>query len=394
MKKLAIIISHPIQYYAPVFQMLAERKKVTAKIFYCWEGLLNGGFDSGFGQTIRWDVSLLNGYDYEFVPNYAKDPGTDNFWGLNNPSLISRVEGWHPDAILVFGWSHYSNLSVMRYFKGKIPIFFRGDSTLSDKSGLWLLPRLLFLKWVYKYIDLAFYVGKRNKEYFLKYGLKENQLVWAPHAVDNERFSGNQEELNGKAMKWRKELGIDKDAIVLLFVGKLARKKNPLLLLNTFRNLADNSYHLVFVGSGEMDVILKDASQGLSNVHFLGFQNQGVMPVIYSMSDVFIFPSQGMPETWGLAVNEAMACGKPVIVSDKAGCSEDLVEKEGNGFVFNPDVESDLLNKIKLITFDKNRIKEMGQRSKEIIKNWSVDVLCEKIEDACINSNFGIIYGR
>ena len=188
--KLAIITTHPIQYYAPLFKMLHQRGLIKVKVFYTWSQSQQGAkFDPGFGKNIQWDIPLLEGYDYTFVNNIATKPGTHHFRGIINPTLNAEVEKWQPDALLIIGWSFQSHLKCMRYFHNKIPILFRGDSTLlAEHWGPRLIVRTLFLKWVYRYIDYALFVGTNNKRYFLRHGVKETQLTFAPHAVDNERF--------------------------------------------------------------------------------------------------------------------------------------------------------------------------------------------------------------
>ncbi len=178
MKKLAIVTSHPIQYNAPLFALLNKCGKVIPKVFYTWHQSQAGlKYDPGFKKTIQWDLPLLEGYDFTFVRNISKDPGTHHFKGLVNPSLNEEIAAWEPDAVLVFGWSFTSHLKCIRHFHNKIPVLFRGDSTLLDEAkGVKTFLRRLFLKWVYAHVNLALYVGTNNKAYFLKHGLKEHQL--------------------------------------------------------------------------------------------------------------------------------------------------------------------------------------------------------------------------
>ncbi|HVG42526.1 MAG TPA: hypothetical protein VM888_13005, partial [Chitinophagaceae bacterium] len=160
MKKIAIVSTHPIQYNAPWFKLLAEKESYTVKVFYTWSQTQVGPkFDPDFGKVIEWDIPLLEGYDYEFVENISKAPGSHHFNGICNPSLNQKIEKWKPDAILVIGWSFKSHLSCLRYFKGKVPILFRGDSTLlNEKPGLKKIARRLFLRYVYSFVDFALYV--------------------------------------------------------------------------------------------------------------------------------------------------------------------------------------------------------------------------------------------
>ena len=92
-------------------------------------------YDPDFKKTITWDIPLLEGYEYEFIENIAKDKGSHHYNGIINPGLICKIKEWAPDAILLYGWNFKSHLKVMRYFKNKIPVWFRGDSTLLDKQN-------------------------------------------------------------------------------------------------------------------------------------------------------------------------------------------------------------------------------------------------------------------
>jgi glycosyltransferase involved in cell wall biosynthesis len=130
------------------------------------------------------------------------------------------------------------------------------------------------------------------------------------------------------------------------------------------------------VGNGILESELKKYAS--KNIVVLPFQNQSVMPIVYRLADIFVLPSKGPGETWGLAVNEAMACGKSVLVSDKVGCAVDLVKPNENGFVFKSEKLSDLIKK--MISF-KNKTSEFGKKSKEIIENWSFYKITNTIEN-------------
>ncbi|MDA7743900.1 glycosyltransferase family 4 protein, partial [Flavobacteriales bacterium] len=171
------------------------------------------------------------------------------------------------------------------------------------------------------------------KRYFLWCGLKEDQLTYAPHAVDNEFFMADDERRKREAMDIRHELGIGAEARVFLFAGKLEAKKQPLELAEAFASLQSQA-HLIYVGSGMLEDELKERYDPHPNIHFVGFQNQSKMPIWYRVADVFCLPSRGPGETWGLAVNEALACGCQAIVSDRVGCAEDLVKGREHGVVF------------------------------------------------------------
>lgn len=375
MKRLAIISTHPIQYYAPLFVVLA--KSILLKVFYTWGEQSISKHDPGFNKTVEWDIPLLEGYEFEFITNTSRNPGSHHFRGIKNPNLIDKIADYKPDAILVFGWSYASHLKVMRNFKGKVPIWFRGDSTLLDESlSFRNLIKSPLLKWVYSHVDKAFYVGTANKKYFKKYGLNSQQLVFAPHAIDNNRFLLDHSE---GAHAIRGALGIREDDILILFAGKFEEKKNPQILVSAFLELNHPKAHLLLVGNGPLEESLKAKTEiSSSKIHFLDFQNQKIIPNIYTASDLFCLPSKGPGETWGLAVNEAMACGKAILVSDKVGCAEDLVHPGANGEIFKADSKRDLLEKMGALCYS-NQLDTLGVNSKNMIKNWSYEAICDAL---------------
>ena len=389
-KRLAIVSTHPIQYYAPLFKLLTERGVLSIKVFYTWSQSQQGAkYDPGFGKSIEWDIPLLQGYDYTFVNNTSPKPNSHHYSGIINPTLNVEIEEWNPDTILIIGWNFNSHLKCMRYFHKKVPILFRGDSTLlAEHIGARLLIRTLFLKWVYRYIDYALFVGTNNKKYFLRHGVKEKELVFAPHAVDNERFLDNNNMYANEAIQWRTSLGIRNTDIVFLFAGKLEDKKDLELLINAFNLIANNAVHLIVIGNGPLESKLKSKYKNAKNLHFIDFQNQSQMPVAYRLGDVLVLPSKGPIETWGLSVNEAMACSRAIIVSDRCGCGIDLIKPGINGYIFQRKNLQDLINKMNLIIANKNNIDKMGSKSLEIIKDWSFEKICGQIEEIVLHNRF------
>lgn len=378
-KRLAIVTTHPIQYNAPMFALLHKRSEVELRVFYTWgKEVLEEKYDPGFGKMIKWDIDLMKGYDYEFVDNIAAEKGSHHFKGIDNPKLIATLEKYHPDAILVYGWPLKSHYQVMKHFKGKLPVMFRGDSVLKVSDNLLrkLLKRI-YISWVYRFVDIAFYTGIKNKAYFLHYGLKENELVYAPHAIHNSYFSDQLNFNSDKAVNWRRSLGIPDEHVVFLYAGKLDTNKNTRFLLQTFLELNNSNVQIIIAGDGEEKSSLEKEFSQSKIIHFLPFQNQSVMPFLYGMADVFVLPSQN--ETWGLSVNEAMACGTAVLVSSTVGAAPDLVKPGENGYVFNVNDKQDLLHKLKQMA-NKDAVVQMGEMASTYIQNWSFSAFCSAIE--------------
>ena len=351
-KKVAIITTHPIQYYAPVFTLLS--RKTELYVFYTNRKM----FDKGFRQKVQWDIPLLDGYSYIFA----------------DKNLINKLIAFKPDCLIVYGWANMNHLAVMRYFKGKVPILFRGDSTLLNPQNILKSKcRSIALNFIYKQIDKALYVGQNNKTYFIRHGLKQEQLIFAPHAVDNKRFSAPIKS------NIRNLLHLKSNDILVLYAGKFTQVKNPQLLLRGFIELSMPNVHILFTGDGLLKNSLQNIGRGYRNVHFLPFQNQSKMPAIYQACDLFCLPSNS--ESWGLAVNEAMAAGKAILASDKVGAAADLVRAE-NGRIFKNNNLPDLKKNLQEMVSNPRALQEKGKASSKIIADWNFDVQANNILDA------------
>jgi len=326
--RLALVVSHPIQYYVPLYQRLARREDLEIRVFYTWHAAGHEVHDRGFGQAFAWDLPLTEGYDFELVPNVARDSGTHHFLGLRNPELQARVMAWRPDVVHVTGWAWSSHLRLLRaLYRRGVPVLFRGDSHLLDggtRGPRWWLKRAL-LRRVYSWPSAFLVVGRANRDYYRAFGVPEEKLIDCPHSIDVERFAEPAELLEREAAAWRRELGIGDERRVLLFAGKFEPKKQPVELARAFLAHAEEDWLLLMVGGGALEQELEALARSApGRLRLLPFQNQSRMPLVYRLGDVFVLPS-AWGETWGLAVNEALACGRPVVVSDRVGCAPDLV---------------------------------------------------------------------
>ncbi|MCB0697386.1 MAG: glycosyltransferase family 4 protein, partial [Chitinophagaceae bacterium] len=234
-------------------------------------------------------------------------------------------------AFLLFFLPFNSHLKCMKYFHGKIPLLFRGDSTLlNEAGGIKKILRRLWLKYIYSFVDYALYVGANNKTYFRAHGMKERELIFVPHAIDNERFSGNAAANELKAKQWRQDLGIADDELTVVYAGKFDTVKNPSFLLEVAKVCKTPGVRFILIGNGPLEADMKQSAID-DRVIFLDFQNQQKMPVVYRLADVFVMSS--VSETWGLGINEALVCGCKIVTNNKVGCATDLVKDEDTGIV-------------------------------------------------------------
>jgi glycosyltransferase involved in cell wall biosynthesis len=382
MIRLAFIVSHPIQYYAPLYRRLARRDDVQIKVFFTWHG---GGtqMDHGFKKAFAWDLPLTEGYEYEVVPNVALHPGVRHFFGLRNPSLIARVLDWRPDAVHLTGYSYASHLAAMRTLARRgIPLFFRGDSHLLDgrqKGWRWQLKRAV-LSQIYAWPAAFLYVGEANKEYYRRWGVPEDRLLYCPHSIDVQRFAEPDAEWERQAHAWKADLEIEPDQFVILFAGKFQEKKRPLPLMQAFLDYSDPRHVLILVGDGEFGPQVRSlAQQHPRKFRVLPFQNQSLMPVVYRLADLIVLPS-AREETWGLAVNEAMACGRPALVSSRVGCGPDLIRTGFNGDIFRADDWADFGKKLASFSFTRDSVR------RNQVKKWAFHWSVEKTEETLIKA--------
>lgn len=382
---LAIIATHPIQYHAPWFAHLAKHCGHTLKVFYLWDfGVTERVDPNGFQTPIRWDIPLLSGYDHTFVPNVSRDPGTHHFWGLRNPALMSSVADFRPDAVLLLAYNFASTAEfIFRWNRSVAPLLFRGDShRLVPQSGLQAALNKRLIAALYSRFSACLYVGRANKDYFRIHGVAEDKLFFVPHGVDNERFmrSANAAKVDGA--NWRRELGIPAECRVVLFAGKFERKKRPVDLLQAFLRVAHSDEILLMVGSGPLERNLRTLAGNSPAVKFAPFQNQSMMPRTYAAADLFVLSSFGPGETWGLAVNEAMCMGLPIIASSHVGCVADLVRPHVNGLIFPAGDVSSLGGAIRDALSDTGRLEAWGSESKRLVSGYSFEAMASGLEAA------------
>lgn len=333
--RLGILTSHPIQYQAPLFRALAERLEL--EVFFAHRQTPEQQAAAGFGTAFEWDVDLLSGYRHHFLANRAQSPGVDRFSNCDTPEIGERIRAGDFDAFLVTGWhlrAYWQAVHACRRLG--VPVLVRGDSQLrTPRSWPKRLAKEVVYRGLMRCFDAFLYVGERNREYLLHYGADPGRLFFAPHFVDNAWFHTQAERAAAERDGLRRRLQLGDHEHVVLFVGKLIEKKRPLDLVHAFAMLPRSGppVRLVLVGSGPLEQQVSRTASALGvRIDLVGFQNQSELPQWYALADLLVLPSGG--ETWGLVVNEAMACGSPAVTSDAVGCAPDLIEPGTTGMVF------------------------------------------------------------
>ena len=389
MTRLAIVTTHPIQYHAAWFRALAAHPNIDLHVFFCHQATPKEQAAAGFGVEFDWDISLLEGYPHSFLKNEAAQPTLDKFSGLDTPEIRNLIEVERFDAVVISGWHYKSAWQTMRAcWKTKTPVMMRSDSHLhTDRSGVkraakWPLYRCFIPK-----LDACLAVGEWSRDYFLHYGAAPERTFIVPHAVDSEFFSQASAKLLSKRQNLRGQWGIRDASTVFLFAGKFIEKKRPLDFVRAIGAAAQSGAPVfgLMVGDGP----LRSACEELTRIEsfpisFAGFLNQSEIPTAYVAVDALILPSDG-GETWGLVVNEAMACGRPCFVSDRVGCGPDLIEQDITGGVFPLGQMTKLVELITKYAAQPSRLSAMGQRAKEKVEGCSMETVVNSLVQAIVS---------
>lgn len=334
--RLGVLASHPIQYQAPLFRSLA--KKIDTHVYFSHKVTPKDHAKTGFGVEFEWDIELCDGYPHTFLCNRATRPSVDHFFGCDTPEIVKKINRGKFDAFIVMGWNLKSYWQAIRVcHDASIPILVRGDSQIGTPRPLITkVLKSVFYKPIVRQFKGYLIVGERAKEYLLRYGADPRRMFFSPHCVDNERFERDSRMSQDQKLALRKRLGIQKEENVIIFVGKFIQKKRPLDLVKALSILRQKGIPVcgLFVGSGPLErEIVKLANKTVTKISLVGFVNQSDLPRHYGISDLLVLPSDGA-ETWGLVVNEAMACGVPAVISDQVGCGPDLIDIGKTGTVF------------------------------------------------------------
>ncbi len=376
--RVAYFVSHPIQYQAPLLRRIAREPDIDLTVFFSSDVSVRGYKDEGFGVRVEWDIPLLDGYKYEFLPR-ARDKDTLGFATPLNWGIFRRLRRGRFDAAWVFGYNRLVSLNAIVAAKLLgIPVILRAESNLQDRvRSKTTLAAKRILAWMLRFgVSSVVPIGKLNEQYW-KYYLGEKFPMFAmPYAVDNDFFRRKALEAAPHRERFRSELGLEAGRPVILFASKLQARKRCIDLVEAYIRLApspqkDPAAYLLIVGDGEERAHLEARvrESGLRSIRFLGFRNQTELPRIYELCDVFVLPSYNEP--WGLIVNEVMNAARPVVVTDQVGCQQDLVHDGFNGFVY-PAFDVDALSRcLRRLTDDAALRVSMGENGLRVIERYS-----------------------
>lgn len=357
MKRLGIVVSHPIQYYSPLFRYLSQY--IDLVVFYCHNPTEEQIGNDGFGIKFKWDLDLLSGYKYIYLNNVSAHPSLNSFSGCDTPDIGKVLKENNITHVVIIGW--YLKAYIQALLQAKragIKVAVRGDSQLNSSDPMYkhLLKKVFYGFLIRKY-DALLYVGERNKKYLLEYGAKESQLIFSPHAVDQSFWKSGLSEANNKP----------KGKVIFVWAGKFIKVKRPDDAIQAFISAYEqnSNIELWMIGSGA----LLESSRQLANKHpaiiFFGFKNQTELKELLIRADFLLLTSHN--ETWGLIINECFSLGIPAIVSDACGASVDLIEAGKTGYCYKAGDVKTLQHILVLVSSsDQDSFKEGLKRKNEI----------------------------
>ncbi len=376
--RVALVASHVIQYQAPFFRLLAQEPGVDLHVLYCSRAGAEPYRDTEMQTTLRWDLDLLSGYRSSFLRNFGHGEG---YTRLINPGIIPTLLSGHYDAVIFFlGWGTITSLLGIAACRVQgTPFFLYGDSSFPPSPQM---LRDTFLRSVFRLADGFLVSGVLNADYYRHYGGDDRRFFLLPWAIDNERFELASRFVPGERAALRATLGIRDDQMAIVFSAKLLPRKDPMTLLRAVDRMRHRDrVAVVFLGHGELREELERFARdrGLS-AHFAGFVNQTDLPKHYAAADVFVLPSTYEPR--GAVINEAMACGLPVIVTDRCGSIGDVVLEGENAFIYPAGDAGALAHALdRLVEQPELRVR-MAQRSREIIARWDYARGVEGVKEA------------
>jgi len=384
------LISHPIQYYAPLYKEMTA-SGMNLEVLYCSDETIKEFHDDQFNIQVKWDVPLLDGYKFRFLKNNSWKPSLFNgFFGLINLSIVPFVLRSPKGILILHGWNRATMiLAIVTSLFTRHKIWMRSENPLSHELAKSPMNRFLkkgILSPIFALCNKILFIGNQNKAFYRYYGVPENKFIFTPYAVDNKRFLTEANALKPDILINRQKLGFDKNDTIILFCGKYIFKKAPLDLLKAFNKCNEPAGKLILVGEGELRQEMEKyiSTNNLSHkVQLTGFKNQSEIAIYYSIADLFVLPSDH-GETWGLVMNEAMNFNLPVIASDRVGSSYDLIDNESNNGIMFPYGNVDALA---------DAISEMIKRcnthvaitSQKVISNYSYETIIENLKAALNN---------
>ncbi len=308
--KLAILVTHPIQYYAPVYRALTQRGVVDPIAIYLTDAGATAQMDPGFGRVVQWDVPLMDGYEYRVL----KPGGTlasRGFWQRHSRKLTAALRDARPDWLLVYGYASRMNWFAAHWARRNgVKLVYTSDSNSRNPERMVPLKKFVVRRF-FSYVDTFLAPSERNVEYLLRYRAPRHKIRRFPFAIDVARFTPPSSVEVSRRYDF-------------IWSGKLIARKRAADFISALTLLASQSTRMItacIIGDGPCSEALQAQAAQLPShlrLDFLGFVNQKRMPEVLQAAQVSVLSSEHEP--YGLAATEAAASGLALVVEESVGC--------------------------------------------------------------------------
>jgi glycosyltransferase involved in cell wall biosynthesis len=391
--RIAVLNSHPIQYFAPLYAYLNAAPDLDLTALYLSDVSIRGEEDAGFGRDVKWDLDLLAGYRSVFLGDAARKRKPGRFWSLVAPQVWNELRSGCYDVLWLHGHNYAANLLALIAAKTVgISVLMRGETHLGlPRGAIKSMLHRPVMGTLYRWCDRFLAIGSANAAFYRAMGVPDHKIFLMPYSVDNERFIKSATLTNDQKTKIRKQYNIPLDRPSVLYAAKFTPRKRPGDLLDAVRRVkieTTRPFTVVMTGSGELEQELRVfcVEHALDNIVFTGFVNQSELPALYAASDVFVLPAEN--EAWGLAVNEAMCASLPVVVSREIGCVADLVRDGVNGYTPEAGDVAGLADALQRLIEDDDLRRRQGRESLARVQQWGYQQCLESLRSALAGLQF------
>jgi glycosyltransferase involved in cell wall biosynthesis len=327
---------------------------------------------------------LQQSRESDSIQRFTLFPGTP-WHEIDGREMAKRLQAClgeiKPAVVFINGWSFGGGLAALKWgLSHEVPVVVMSETTAYDDRRHWWTEEIK--KRIVALCPAALVGGAPHRDYMMALGLGGDSIFTGYDAVDNEHFRRGATAARQRDAELRASLGLPRR--YFLACSRFTPKKNLFRLVNAYaryrRLHSGDAWSLVILGDGEQKQELMRACDQLrvgDDVLLPGAKPYSELPTYYGLAGAFVHAST--TEQWGLVVNEAMASGLPVLVSNRCGCAPDLVQEGRNGFSFDPYDVSGLANAMYSMAAERTDREDMGQASQAIVAQWSPQNFAENL---------------
>jgi glycosyltransferase involved in cell wall biosynthesis len=354
-KRSKVLIVHNViaPYRLPLFELLCNDLSIDMEVFYCSTG----------ANHFQWDVTPRKyKYRYKVLPCISRK------FSFLNPTVVFEIAKRNLDIIIVNG---YVDITMqLAYALGKvmkIPVILWTEGIREPRTFLGLITRPIRMFFIKK-ADAIIVPGRVSRNYVISLGAAKSKVFIAPNCIDNGFFIEHSFKNKMDKGRLKKELGVNKDKVIL-YVGQLIERKGVDYLIRAYGRLKQEHEELalIIIGRGPLrnQLLHTRNISGISDVYFIGAKLKLVDLIkYYSITDFFVLPT--LMDVWGFVINEAMACGLPIISTKNAQAATEMIHQGENGFIVNEANEEELYSAMKKL-ISLGELELMGKKSLEIV---------------------------